>query len=70
MNLSGNRASLLALSRELSLHWQETRASWSDVRRDEFEHHYLDPLFAAVEKAAAALEQLDAITTQTRKDCE
>lgn len=70
MNLSASRARLLALTRELSLRWQETRATWTDARRDEFERRFMDPLFTAVDKAGTALEQLDVTTTQTRKDCE
>ncbi len=60
----------MALTRDLSVHWQQTRETWTDAKRDEFERRFLDGLFAAVERAGTSLEKLDDIVTKTRRDCE
>lgn len=70
MSLHDSRSRLMALARDLSVHWQEARESWSDAKSDEFERRFLDELFASVERAGTALEQLDEIVTKARKDCE
>jgi len=70
MSLSATRSRLLALSRDLATHWQVTRESWTDAKRDEFERTYLANLSAAIDRADAALEQLDTVITQIRKECE
>ncbi len=70
MSLSATRSRLLALSRDLATHWQATRESWTDAKRDEFERTFLANLSAAIDRADAALEQLDTVITQIRKECE
>ena len=70
MSLGASRSRLVALGRDLATHWQATRETWTDARRDHFERTYLVPLFAALERAGTALEQLDAVVSQVRKDCE
>jgi hypothetical protein len=70
MSLSASRSRLNALTRDLAARWEGTRDSWNDAKRDEFERRFLRPLFAAVDKADTALEQLDELVTQVRKDCE
>jgi hypothetical protein len=70
MSLSATRSRLLALSRDLATHWQATRESWTDAKRDEFERTFLTNLSAAIDRADAALEQLDTVITQIRKECE
>lgn len=70
MNLAANRSRLSALTRELTARWSETRESWNDAKRDEFERVFLRPLLAAVDRADTALEQLDDLVTHARRDCE
>ncbi len=70
MSLGSSRSRLMALTRDLSARWQETRDVWSDAKRDEFEQRHLVPLFAAVERAGVALEQLDEILKKARRDCD
>lgn len=70
MSLSASRSRLIALSRDLASHWQATRETWTDAQRDAFEKTYLAPLFAALERAGHALEQLDEVAAKVRKDCE
>lgn len=70
MSLADSRARLVALTRDLATRWDQTRDHWNDAKRSEFERQFLLPLFAAVDKAATALEQLDEVTVKARKDCE
>jgi hypothetical protein len=70
MSVAASRSRLIALTRELAQHWQATRDSWTDAKRDEFERAYLVNLFTAVDRAGNALEQLDEVVTRVRRDCE
>ena len=68
MNASGQR--LAALTKELRFQWLQTRESWMDSKSAEFDQKYMQELFAAVDRSVAAIEQLDKLTSQIRKDCE
>lgn len=70
MTFSSQRSRLSALTRDLVVHWRDTRATWTDAKGAEFEKEFLEPLLAAVERAQTALEQLDELATKVRKDCE
>jgi len=68
--MSGNGSKLMALTRQLSVQWQHTKESWRDAKSQEFEHKYLDELFAGVDRAVSVMEQLDKLVTKIRNDCE
>jgi hypothetical protein len=68
--MSGNGSKLTALTRQLSAQWQQTKESWRDAKSQEFEHKYLDELFAGVDRAVTVMEQLDKLVTKIRNDCE
>lgn len=68
MNASGSRMS--AITKELWLQWEQTKEYWRDAKSQEFEHKYLDELFASVDKAVTVIDQLDKLTTKIRSDCE
>ena len=68
--MSGNGSKLLALTRQLSSQWQQTKESWRDVKGQEFERKYLVELFAGVDTAVTVIEQLDKLITRIRHDCE
>lgn len=70
MSLNASRSRMAALTRELAGHWRETRESWVDSRRDEFERQYMNELFASVDRALTAIEQLEEVLKKVRKDCE
>ena len=70
MSLSGNRSRLSAITRELWMHWQETKTYWRDSKSQEFEHHYLEDLMIRVDKTVTVIEKLDELLTKVRKDCE
>jgi hypothetical protein len=61
---------LNALTRELSLQWDDTRTYWRDAKSQEFEQRYLRELFAGVEKTITVIDQLDQLLAKVRNDCE
>ena len=70
MRVSGSKSRLAAISKELSLHWEETRHSWKDTKSLEFEQRYMIELFARVDKTVAVIEKLDELLNKVQSDCE
>jgi hypothetical protein len=70
MNLGWSRTSLLALTRELSAKWHQTREQWRDDKAVEFERKYLEELIATVNTTATNIDRLDRIISKLKKDCE
>lgn len=70
MSLAGNRSRLAAITRELSLRWQETKNYWKDSKSQEFERRYMVELLARVDKTVTVIEKLDELLSKVRKDCE
>jgi thymidylate synthase len=68
--MNASRARLEALTKELRLHWQQTKEHWSDAKSREFEQKYLQDLFIAVERSNSAIDQLDRLISKIKKDCE
>jgi hypothetical protein len=70
MSLSAYRTGLVAMTRELSLHWQQAKEGWRDAPSREFEKQYLEKLQASVDKTVAVIEELDKLLAKVRSDCE
>ena len=70
MNLSGNKNRLVALTKELSNRWEDTKNHWRDAKSQEFEQRYMTELFANVDKTVTVMEKLNELLTKVRKDCE
>ena len=68
--MSGNGARLEALTKELRAKWLQTKDSWADAKSQEFEHKFLEELFAGVDRATLVIEQLDKLLLKLKKDCE
>ena len=68
--MSASGARLEALTKELRVHWQQTKEYWSDEKAREFEHKFLEELFASVDRAALVIDQLDKVIWKIKKDCE
>jgi hypothetical protein len=68
MNANGTR--LEGITKELFSQWLQTKHYWRDSKSAEFEHKYLDELFASVDKAVGVIEQLDKLLNKIRRDCE
>jgi hypothetical protein len=70
MSLSAQKSRLVAITKELSLKWDQTKDYWQDAKSLEFEKKYMEELLASVDKAVSVIEQLDRLVTKVRKDCE
>ena len=70
MSLGGSKSRLSAVTKELSLKWKDTKTYWRDAKSREFEHRFLEELFAQVDKSVTVIDKLDEILTKVRKDCE
>mgnify|MGYP001769894653 CR=1 FL=1 len=68
MKVSGARLS--GITKELRAQWQDTKSYWRDDRCQQFEHKYLEELFASVDRAVTVMEQLDKLLTKIKQDCE
>lgn len=68
--MRGNGLKLAAITKELAQNWRQTKESWHDAKSDEFEHKYLEELFASVDKAVAVIDELDKLVSKIRSDCE
>ena len=70
MSLSANRSRLAAITKEISIHWDETKNHWRDGKSQEFEQKYMQELLAQVDKSATVIEKLDKLLAEVRNDCE
>jgi hypothetical protein len=70
MGVHESRGNLAKALKELMLRWSETRASWDDVRAEQFEGQYLRQLEVDLRAAGSAMDQVSILLHQARRDCE
>jgi hypothetical protein len=70
MSLSGSKNRLVAITKELSNRWDETKNYWRDAKSQEFDQRYMTELFANVDKTVTVMEKLHELLTKVRNDCE
>jgi hypothetical protein len=70
MSLSGSKNRLVAITKELSNRWDETKNYWRDAKAQEFEQRYMLELFASVDKTITVMDKLNEVVTKVRNDCE
>ena len=68
--MSSNGSKLMAITRQLSGQWQQTKEQWQDAKTQEFERQYMTELFSSVDKTVAVMEQLEKLISKIRSDCE
>jgi hypothetical protein len=57
-------------TKRLQADWNQTRSTWTDAKATEFHKTYLEPLPALVAQAGIAMEELNALLSKIRHDCE
>ena len=70
MSLSGSKNRLVAITKELSNRWDETKNYWRDAKSQEFEQRYMVELFANVDRTITVMDKLNELMTKVRNDCE
>ncbi|MCE0498540.1 MAG: hypothetical protein LV481_11400 [Methylacidiphilales bacterium] len=70
MSVAANASNLAQAARELAHEWEETKSCWHDVKSQDFEQAYIDPLPGQVERAIMVMAEIDLILKKIRSDCE
>lgn len=70
MNLNATKSRQTALTKEILLRWEDTKTHWRDARSAEFQSNYMQELFPRVNQATNAIEKLDELLNQIRRECE
>ena len=70
MSLNASKARLVAITKELSNRWDETKNYWRDAKSQEFEQRYMIELFANVDRTVTVMDKLNEVVTKVRNDCE
>ncbi|MCX7865878.1 hypothetical protein [Limisphaera sp. VF-2] len=68
--MTGAQNRLLGLLKDLQAHWDRTRECWRDDKALEFEQRFLNELTSQVNQTIAALDTLERVLQQIRRDCE
>lgn len=70
MNLSGCKGRISGVTKDLFVHWAQTKNYWRDDKAREFEHRYVSEMLIRMDKAIAVIEKLDEVMKKVQKDCE
>jgi hypothetical protein len=70
MNLNATKSRITGLTKDLLLRWADTKGGWHDAKSAQFEHDFMLELFPRVNQATNAIEKLDELLNQIRKECE
>jgi hypothetical protein len=70
MSAAGNASNLIQAARELNNQWQLTKTHWRDVKSQDFEQTYMEPLPGHVERAIKAMAEIEQLLKKIRGECE
>lgn len=70
MSSSGTGSNLTQAARELLLEWQRTKSDWHDVKSQDFEQIYIEPLPGHVDRTAKVMAEIEQVLKKIRSDCE
>ena len=70
MSLNANKSRLMAITKDLSIHWEQTKERWQDSKSLEFEKKYMEEIEDSVDSAVTVIDQLEKLINQIRSDCE
>jgi hypothetical protein len=70
MSTAGSASKLVQATRQLLHEWEQTKSAWRDVKSQDFEQTYIEPLPGHVERAIAAMGEIDLLLKKVRSDCE
>ncbi len=70
MSTHGSAAKLAQAVKDLSLEWQQTQVSWSDVKSQQFEKAYLEHLGHDIARATLVIGEIDTLLRKVHIDCE
>lgn len=65
----GYSPALCGALKDLNTYWERTASVWQDAARDKFAVDYLRELAEAVRAASIAMDQIELLLHQVRKEC-
>lgn len=65
----GNDAVLGQGLKDLLTHWERAGSSWKDAARRDFDKDYIQELAYACRSACSAIQQIEELLRQVRKEC-
>ena len=68
--MSANGKTVVALTKQLSVAWDETKQHWHDSKSEEFEKRFLSELVSTVDRAGPVFDDLEKVLNRVRNDCE
>ena len=69
MSLSTSRYQLANAMKTLQAQWNVAGEKWRDTVRTEFAEKHYEPLVARMQGVLAAMDRLDNVLAQARRDC-
>ncbi len=70
MGMADGQANIARAGHDLENRWHEMRRLWNDAVASAFEARFVVPLLQDARRALAAMDQMNRILTQLRRDCE
>jgi hypothetical protein len=70
MGLQESRGKISRSLQDLMAIWSSTTVHWSDANSQAFEAKYLKPVEMDVRVAASAMDEMAALLTQIKRECE
>ena len=70
MGLYEGRGQLGKIMKDLQQRWHETRMNWDDEQARRFEERFVDVLETDLKIALSAMDEMGAILSQARNDCQ
>jgi hypothetical protein len=70
MGLQESRGKIARSLRDLMNLWVSTQVHWSDANSEKFEEKFLRPLEMDVKIAASAMDEMAALLTTIKRQCE
>ncbi len=70
MSLEAGRDSLQAAHQNLLARWEHVEPHWQDAMKSQFVEQVLTPLHDQIAAALLAIDQMEVVLHQMRRDCE
>lgn len=69
MSMGTSRARLAGAMKQLLVHWELVQAKWDDPVSADFEKKFVRTLEPRIRTAVVAMEKMEAVLAQVRRDC-
>ena len=70
MSAKGSANKISKTTKQFLASWDQVRSYWRDVKSQEFEKQFIEPLPEDIAGAMRVIEEIDKILTKARRDCE